>query len=52
MALVQNEKHIFFWKHKGLFEHENLSAAMSDDVTHPNYEFGYPKYYKKTLEQR
>ena len=46
MALVQNEGHIFFWKHKGLFEHEHLSAAICDDGTHPNYELGYPKYYK------
>ena len=46
MALVQNEEHIFFWKHKGLFEHEHFSAAMGDDGTHPNYEFGYPKCYK------
>ena len=46
MALVQNDKHIFFWKHKGLFETDHLSLALADDGTHPNYEVGYPKFFK------
>ena len=31
-------------KHKGLFEHEQLSEAHQDDGTHLNHYVGYPKY--------
>ena len=46
MTLVQNDKHIFSWKHEGLFETDHLSLALADDGTHPNYEVGYPKFFK------
>ena len=32
--------YVWFWTWK------NLSVALGDDVTHPKYEFGYPKQYK------
>ena len=30
MALVQNDNHIFFLKHKGLYETDLLSLALAD----------------------
>ena len=35
-----------YWKHKGLFELEQLSEALQDDGTHLNHSIGYPKYSK------
>ena len=46
VELVKDERNIFYWKHKGLFEPEQLSLALDEDGTHPNYVAGYPKYFK------
>ena len=46
VELVRNDRHIFFWKHKGLFESEQLSVAPGADGTHLNDVADYPKYFK------
>lgn len=45
-ALAQYDEQIRFWKHKGLFQLEQLEAALSSDGTHLNNLVGYPKYFK------
>ena len=44
--LVRGNEHLIYWKHKGLFELEQLSEALQDDGTHLNHSVGYPKYFK------
>ena len=38
-----------YWKHKGLFELEQLSEALQDDGTHLNHSVGYPTEYFKNI---
>ena len=45
-ALAQDDERVRFWKHKGLFQLEQLKAALSTDGTHLNNWVGYPKYFK------
>ena len=44
-AFVQDDNHIFFLKHKGLYETDLLSLALAYEGTHPNYEVDYLKYF-------
>lgn len=45
-ALAQDDRQVRFWKHKGLFQLDHLTAALSTDGTHLNNWVGYPKYFK------
>ena len=45
-GLMHGQEHLRFWKHKGLFEYEQLCEALKDDGTHLNSSVGYPKYFK------
>ena len=49
--LVRDNEHLIYWKHKGLFELEQLSEALQDDGTHLNHSVGYPKYFKNTRKE-
>ena len=45
-GLYEGHERIRFWKHKGLYEDEQLFEALRDDGTHLNSAVGYPKYFK------